>query len=90
MVEIGGQQGTALQMGCVRRYKLDVYCQYFSDKLYVLGVPKQCPGMPIKVKQKHVRVKRVPCQAGLLVSSSISVMCLLLLPLLGARSLTHL
>ena len=35
------QQGTALQMGCVLRYKLKVYRQYFSDKLYGLGVPKQ-------------------------------------------------
>ena len=25
------------------RYTLEVYCQYFSDKLYRLGVPEQCP-----------------------------------------------
>ena len=37
------QQGTALQMGGVLLYKLEVYCQYFSDKLYGLGVPEQCP-----------------------------------------------
>ena len=39
------QQGTALQMGGVPQYKLEVYCQYFSDKLYGLGVPGQCPFM---------------------------------------------
>ena len=38
----GSQRGTALQMGGVLRYKLEVYCQYFSDKLYGLGVPGQC------------------------------------------------
>ena len=37
------QQGTALQMGVVLQYKLEVCSQYFSDKLYGLGVPKQCP-----------------------------------------------
>ena len=37
------QQGTALQMGGVLRYKLGVYCQHFSDKLYGLGAPEQCP-----------------------------------------------
>ena len=36
---LGSQQGTALQMGDVRRYKLQVYFQYFSDKLYGLGAP---------------------------------------------------
>ena len=30
-------------MGGVLRYKLEVYCQYFLDKLYGLGAPKQCP-----------------------------------------------
>ena len=30
-------------MGGVLRYKLEVYCQYFSDKLHGLGVPEQCP-----------------------------------------------
>ena len=34
------QQGTALQMGGVLRYKLEMYCQYLSDKLYGLGVPE--------------------------------------------------
>ena len=34
------QQGTALQMGGVLRYKLEVHCQYLSDKLYGLGVPE--------------------------------------------------
>ena len=33
--------------GGVLRYKLEVYCRYFSDKLYGLGVPEQCPGMVI-------------------------------------------
>ena len=33
-------------MGGVLRYKLEVYCQYFSDKLYGLGVPEQCPIYP--------------------------------------------
>ena len=44
------QQGTALQMGGrgVLWYKLEpppleVYCQYFSDKLYGLEVPEQFP-----------------------------------------------
>ena len=37
------QQGTALQMGGVLRYKLEVYYQYFSGKLYGLGVPEQFP-----------------------------------------------
>ena len=37
------QQGTALQMGGVLQYKLEVYCQYLSDKLYGLGVLEQCP-----------------------------------------------
>ena len=27
----------------VLRYKLEVYCQFFADKLYGLGVPKQFP-----------------------------------------------
>ena len=31
-------------MGGVLRYKLEVYCQYFSDKLQGLGVPEQGPG----------------------------------------------
>ena len=30
-------------MGGVLRYKLEVYRQHFSDKLYGLGVPEQCP-----------------------------------------------
>ena len=34
---------TALQMGGVLRYKLEVYRQYFSGKSYGLGVPKQSP-----------------------------------------------
>ena len=29
--------------GGVLRYKLEVYCQYFSDKLCALGVPEQFP-----------------------------------------------
>ena len=37
------QRGTALQMGGVLWYKLEVYHQYFSGKLYGLGVPEQCP-----------------------------------------------
>ena len=37
------QQGTALEMGGVRRYELEVCCQYSSDKLYGLGAPTQCP-----------------------------------------------
>ena len=37
------QEGTALQMGGVLRYKLEVCCQYFSDKLYGLGALEQCP-----------------------------------------------
>ena len=41
--KLRSQRGTALQMGGVLRYKLEVYRQYFSDKLYGLGVPKQCP-----------------------------------------------
>ena len=36
------QRGTALQMGGAVRYKLEVYRQYFSDKLYGLG-PEHCP-----------------------------------------------
>ena len=30
-------------MGVVLRYRLEVYCQYFSEKSYGLGVPKQSP-----------------------------------------------
>ena len=34
--------------GGVLRYKLEVHCQYFSDKLYGLGVPEQCPCIAIQ------------------------------------------
>ena len=37
------QHGRALRMGGVLRYKLEVCCKYFLDKLYGLGVPEQCP-----------------------------------------------
>ena len=40
---LSSQQGTALQMGGVLWYKLEVYCQYFVDKLYGLGAPKLGP-----------------------------------------------
>ena len=30
-------------MGRALQYKLEVYCQYLSHKLYRLGVPVQCP-----------------------------------------------
>ena len=50
------KQGTALQMGGVLRYKLEVYRQYFSDKLYGLGVPKQSPSM----KTKYI-VRSISC-----------------------------
>ena len=33
----------AFQKEGVLRYKLEVYFQHFSDKLYGLGVPEQCP-----------------------------------------------
>ena len=49
-VQIGGvlqklrtQRGHSVTNGVVLRYKLEVYRQYFSDKLYGLGVPKQSP-----------------------------------------------
>ena len=43
--KLRSQRGRALQMGDVLRYKLEVYRQYFSDKLYGLGVPKQSPNL---------------------------------------------
>ena len=43
--KLRSQQGTALQMGGVLRYKLEVYWQCFLDKLYGLGAPKQLPLM---------------------------------------------
>ena len=37
------QQGAALQMRGVLRYKLEIYRQCFSDKLYGLGGAEQFP-----------------------------------------------
>ena len=51
---------TALQMGGALRYKLGVYRQYFSDRLYGLGVPKQSPQLNTHQNRKIIVILAAP------------------------------
>ena len=46
-------------MGGALRYKLEVYHQYFSDKLYGLGVPKQSPSLCNLVRKLPRNMEKV-------------------------------